>query len=361
MRRAERHARAESDEDRAEQHTVCSVAAAQARGEDLAGSNHHATRGEGADESDDESADEPRMADEARALTQQGQQARLVINGAASPATADLGDEQDDQRADQERRCVEVEGQVRRVGLEKRKVPSEHVGDQRQDREQRRPEHRREPVGRDQAELVGRLDLVAADKIRHRRVLRRRPEQTDALDQEARDVQPGERLALRHEQMREWNREEQPEPEHVGDDHGDPSVEPVSERTGQRAQQYRGQQADDQDAAEGVVLLPDSRWPATWRARSSQVVPASRPSLITPWSTTVAGTGELAARCAWPRSTTWTDARPAPMRRGIGYRPRPRLGLAAPYRLRLTRSRAGRNSIRRPDRAGRTPSWPARR
>ena len=33
--RAERHARAEPDEDRAEHHTVGSVAAAQARGEDL--------------------------------------------------------------------------------------------------------------------------------------------------------------------------------------------------------------------------------------------------------------------------------------------------------------------------------------
>ena len=43
------------------------------------------------------------------------------------------------------------------------------------------------------------------------------------------------------------------------------------------------------------------------------------------------------------------------------HRPRPQLWMAARYRLGLTRSRACRNLIRRPDRAGRTPSWPARR
>ena len=45
--------------------------------------DHRAACGEGSHESDDEPAHEPRMADEARALAQQGQQAWLVIGGAA--------------------------------------------------------------------------------------------------------------------------------------------------------------------------------------------------------------------------------------------------------------------------------------
>ena len=77
------------------------------------------------------------------------------------------------------------------------------------------PSDRRQSVGRDQAELVGRLDLVAADEVRHRGVLGRRPEQADALDQEARNEQPRQRRLLRHDQMRKRNGEEQAEAEQV--------------------------------------------------------------------------------------------------------------------------------------------------
>ena len=50
----------------------------------------------------------------------------------------------------------------------------------------------RDPVRRDEADLVGRLQLVLADQVGHRGFLRRDPEQADALDQERRDEQPPE-------------------------------------------------------------------------------------------------------------------------------------------------------------------------
>ena len=57
--RTERHAGAEADEDRSEQHAVGRVAAAEAGDEDLAGTDHCAAGGERADQADDQSADQP--------------------------------------------------------------------------------------------------------------------------------------------------------------------------------------------------------------------------------------------------------------------------------------------------------------
>jgi hypothetical protein len=92
------------------------------------------------------------------------------------------------------------------------------------------PDDRRDAVGRDQAELVGRLDLVAAHQVRHRRVLGRHPEQAHAFDQEAGGQQPWHRVHDR-------DRQEQHEPDEVGDDHRAPPVEPVDERASERAEE----------------------------------------------------------------------------------------------------------------------------
>ena len=126
-------------------------------------------------------------------------------------------------------------------------------------------------VGGDQAELVGRLDLVAPHQVRHRRVLGRHPEQAHALDQEARDQQPGQRCVSTTRCAS--GMQEQPEPDRVGDDHRAPPVEPVGERAGQRAEHDRRQQLHDQHAAESVVL----RLVAVRRLVASAVV-ASSPS-----------------------------------------------------------------------------------
>ena len=167
---------------------------------------------------------------------------------------ADLGDEVDDDRADQERAGVEVQRQVDRLRLEELQMPGQHVGDQREDGEQPGAEHRCHAVGRDQAELVGRFDLVAAHQVGHRRVLRRHPEQADALDQEAHHEQPDQRAALVDPQVRERDRQEEHEADEVGDHHRLAPVEPVGEHPGQRAEQDRRQQLDDEHAAQRVVL-----------------------------------------------------------------------------------------------------------
>ena len=70
---------AEADEHRAEQHAVGRVAAAEADHEDLARADDGAGRDEGADQADDDAADEPRTAHERSALAQQGEQAGLVL------------------------------------------------------------------------------------------------------------------------------------------------------------------------------------------------------------------------------------------------------------------------------------------
>ena len=134
-------------------------------------------------------------------------------------------------------------------------------------REDQRRQHRGEAVGGDQRQLVGRLQLVLAQHVRDGGLLGRDPEQADRLDQELRDEQP-------HQLVDERDRGEQREPQHVGDDHRLAPVEPVGERAGQRAQDDRGQQPEEQDGAEREVLAAAK--PST--SEVAVAVIASRPS-----------------------------------------------------------------------------------
>ena len=96
---------AEPDEHRAEQHAVGGVAAAEAGDEDLAGADHRAAGDEGADQADDQPADQ--LASCGR--TARPRACRDSSPGWSSPARpiavpADLADEEHDDRAEQERR-----------------------------------------------------------------------------------------------------------------------------------------------------------------------------------------------------------------------------------------------------------------
>ena len=102
----------------------------------------------------------------------------------------------------------------------------------RQHREDDRREHRGQPVGGDQGQLVGRLQLVLAQHVGDGGVLRRDPEQAERLDEELGDEQPDEVVDDR-------DGGEQPEPDDVGDHHRLAPVEPVGEGAGQRAEHDR--------------------------------------------------------------------------------------------------------------------------
>ena len=117
--------------------------------------------------------------------------------------------------------------------------------------------HRGEPVGGDQAELVGRLQLVPAEHVRDGGLLGRDPEQGERLDQELGHEQPDQVVDDR-------DRGEQAEPDDVDDHHRLAAVEAVGEGTRERSQHDGREQAEQQDAAEGEV---GRREPAHQRRR----------------------------------------------------------------------------------------------
>ncbi len=123
--------------------------------------------------------------------------------GLQRAVAADLADEEHDDRTDQERRRVQVQREVHRLRAEEVEVSRQHVRDQRQEREQAGAEHRRQPVRRDETELVGGFDLVAAHQVGDGRVLGGHPEQAHALDQEAGDQQPDQGLPGVDDEVRE--------------------------------------------------------------------------------------------------------------------------------------------------------------
>ena len=235
------------------------------------------------------------------------------------PVPADLADEEHHDRADQEGGGVQVQREVHRLGAEEVEVPGQDVRDERQHREQAGTEHRREPVGGDQAELVGRLDLIAAHQVRHGRVLGGHPEQAHALDQEAGDQQPGQRLPVVDEQVRQRDRQEQPEPDDVRDHHRHAPVEAVGEHAGERAEHDRGQQLDDEHAAECVVLrLVAVRKAGGERGRGEQPEPVAE-------TRQRGGVPEPTERGHPEHATDRTDGRHCRRRhRRAGPRPRPR-------------------------------------
>jgi hypothetical protein len=134
-------------------------------------------------------------------------------------------------------------------------VTGQPAGDDVQAREQNGRADRRDAVGRDQAQLVGGLDLIPANQVRHRSVLRRVPEQADTLHQKAGHEQQDQLLVIGDVEVHPHrDRHEEHEAQQVRGDHRQPTVEPVGEKAGNRAEHNTGQQTDQQHHAEGVVL-----------------------------------------------------------------------------------------------------------
>ena len=95
-------------------------------------------------------------------------------------------------------------------------------------------------VAADEVELVGQLETLGGHEVRHRRVLGRVPEKRDALDEDDRDVHPPQLADER-------DRHEERETEQVSEDHRLAPVEAVGDDAGDRAEDDRGGDAEDED------------------------------------------------------------------------------------------------------------------
>ena len=150
----------------------------------------------------------------------------------------------DGERDDQVGGAGEEHGDVHRV---ERGRPQDRAAAGEQREEPGRRDHG-DAVGHDEAELARRLHLVGpAEQVGHRGVLGRDPEHRADLDQQRGDEQPPQRADQR-------DRDEERAPQEIADDHDPPTVELVGERTGDRAEQQRGQQLRGDDAAEREAL-----------------------------------------------------------------------------------------------------------
>ncbi len=201
--RPERHAGGEPDEHRTEQDAVGGVTTAEKLDVEPS-ERHHAPRaGETAENPDDQTADQPVVADEPQTFRDRRPEARVHL-GAVVVGPADATQSEDHRRRHQERRRVEVEREVERGGLEERHAGGERPRQGGQQREDRRTQRRRTVCG-DQAQGVRRRESLHRHQVRHTGVLGRVPEQADALDQQGCDEQP-------HQRPDQWNGDEQAEP-----------------------------------------------------------------------------------------------------------------------------------------------------
>ena len=174
--RAERDAEPEADEDRAEEQAVGGVTAAEGVRERLAGRDDHAGRGHGAGDPDDQAAHQRGVAGEGEAVLQRAEEGLLRLDRARRP-----------------RRPL-IEGRFQMTTAATRKVSAFRYSARSTSStpgmtsDSRPPtlvstantiggEHGREPVGGDEGELVGRLQLVLAQHVRDGGLLGRDPEQ----------------------------------------------------------------------------------------------------------------------------------------------------------------------------------------
>ena len=102
---------------------------------------------------------------------------------------------------------------------------------------------RERAVGRDQRERVRGREVLLGHEVRHRRVLRRAPEQGEDLDEERDDDQQPEAV---HERQR---RDQRGPPEVAADHHLAP-VEPVDDHAAERREEEAGHHPDGDDEAE---------------------------------------------------------------------------------------------------------------
>ena len=152
-------------------------------------------------------------------------------------------------RGDEEGQRVDVEREVDPVGVEEARTSrASDAGEQRQ--------QRRTPAAAATGVIpyvVTRLTWFAdsswslADQVGDRGLLRRDPEQADALDEEGRHEQPPQLRRPAGSTANSTKRED------VRDDHHLAPVEAVGERARDRPEDDRRQQADDEDAAEREV------------------------------------------------------------------------------------------------------------
>ena len=104
---------------------------------------------------------------------------------------------QDDQRGDEERRRVDPQRERLLVDLQRveRGEGAQPRGERGEQREDQRRERER-AVRRDERQRVRGRELVVVDEVRHRRVLRRTPQQRQDLEQKREHDEPG-RLSTR--------------------------------------------------------------------------------------------------------------------------------------------------------------------
>ncbi len=159
----------------------------------------------------------------------------------------------DRHRGEQERRGVDVEGEVDRAGPEVVEAGAEGCRDHAQPGEDDGGD-RRGAVGGDEGELVGALEPLRTDHVRDRGLLGRDPEQADRLDEEGRHEQPDQGGVAVRDGADDGNRQEESEAQQVADHHRPATVPAIGERPGQRAEQQRRQEPEDQHAAGGVRL-----------------------------------------------------------------------------------------------------------
>ncbi len=249
---AKEHAGGQADEDRGEDHAPARLAAVQRMGDvDLPEADDHARGRERAYHPDHDPADHPGLADEPPPF-HDGLGHRRRRDLAAGPAARNLPERVNRQGGHHERRRVEVQRQVDLVRGEVVRDGAERPADQGEQAKDQ-PGDRRGAVGGEQAELVSLLELVRWHQVRDRSVLGRRPEQRGAGRQELHGVRPGQ---LVHQVELEVQRDGQVQqgPHHVADDHGHATVEAVGDGPGQRAEDQRGQQRDQPDAADRRAL-----------------------------------------------------------------------------------------------------------
>jgi hypothetical protein len=241
--RAEEHPAGQTEEHGAEQQAVARVAAAEVGDERAGQADHRAAGGERAEHAHHEAADEAVATDVRPALDQGSPHAGMRLALGQRVTGRDRGQPQDRERADQERRRVDVQSKV--DGGDLGQCVVEDAREQRQAGEDDRGDRRR-AVRREEAELVGRLEPLPRDQVRDRGLLGRDPDQARDLDEERRDEQPGEGAD-------QGDGEEQREPGHVADHHRQATVQPVGHHASDRADQDGGGEPEDEHAGDRDV------------------------------------------------------------------------------------------------------------